>query len=359
MTSHHGSLLDTLRSALFPEVSRPPRVRDSDNAIVAAELGPFKDHTSNQAIAYNELTKTTPDGKLYHEQLIRDSVKDAHGWAHAAWPDVDPILLAVDIMVIKNRKTGRAVMVRLSLQFIPYLTGYFHIQTNTKWSYSAEKTCKNAERIVETFKKLEPNFDTGRICIKIPASWEGIAACRVLEKKGIHTLATTMFCMEQAALAADAGCTYIAPYVNELKVHFVTGYVDEHKAFDFCRQAQLYYAETNAKTQVLAASLTSVAEVMQLAGIQHVTVSPPLLRGLAAQPASTWTEQVGKYFAAGPDEPWTKDFQAALRNESEWRIAFTRSGNGKYEEKLIQAINIFSDKQDALEELARRFLQVE
>ena len=32
--------------------------------------------------------------------------------------------------------------------------------------------------------------------------------------------------MEQAALAADAGCTYIAPYVNELKVHFVSGYVE-------------------------------------------------------------------------------------------------------------------------------------
>lgn len=37
-------------------------------------------------------------------------------------------------------------MVRLSLQFAPYLTGYFHVQTNTKYSYSAEKTRYNAER---------------------------------------------------------------------------------------------------------------------------------------------------------------------------------------------------------------------
>jgi len=205
MASQHGSLLEALRSTSQVDC-------DTLDVDVAADLGPFRDHTSNQAIAYNELTKTTPDGKLYHEKLIRDSVKDAHDWARAAWPDVDPILLAVEIM-----------MVRLSLQFVPYLTGYFHIQTNTKWSYSVEKTCKNAERIVETFKKLEPNFDTSRVCIKIPASWEGIAACRILEKKGIHTLATTMFCMEQAALAADAGCTYIAPYVNELKVRPLHG----------------------------------------------------------------------------------------------------------------------------------------
>ena len=26
--------------------------------------------------------------------------------------------------------------------------------------------------------------------------------------------------MEQVALAGDVGCRYIAPYVNELKVHF-------------------------------------------------------------------------------------------------------------------------------------------
>lgn len=26
--------------------------------------------------------------------------------------------------------------------------------------------------------------------------------------------------MEQVALAGDVGCRYVAPYVNELKVHF-------------------------------------------------------------------------------------------------------------------------------------------
>jgi transaldolase len=73
---------------------------------------------------------------------------------------------------------------------------------------------------VAHFKHFSPDFDTSRVCIKIPSTWEGIQACRELERRGIKTLATTMFCMEQAVLAGDAGCTYIAPYVNELKVHF-------------------------------------------------------------------------------------------------------------------------------------------
>jgi transaldolase len=45
-------------------------------------------------------------------------------------------------------------------------------------------------------------------------------ACSALEESGIRTLATTVFSMAQAVLAAEVGCTYVAPYVNELKVHF-------------------------------------------------------------------------------------------------------------------------------------------
>lgn len=79
--------------------------------------------------------------------------------------------------------------------------------------------------IVSHFKQLAPEFDASRICIKIASTWEGLQACRELEERGIATLATTVFGPEQAALAADLGCTYIAPYVNELRVHFDPRYV--------------------------------------------------------------------------------------------------------------------------------------
>lgn len=129
-------------------------------------------------------------------------------------------------------------MVQLSVSFAPHTTGYIHVQTNPKWSYATDKTVKNAESkdserarerervahkllgILAHFRHVAPNFDTKRVCIKIPATWEGLQACRELEMHGIATLATTMFCMEQAVLAAHVGCTYIAPYVNELRVHF-------------------------------------------------------------------------------------------------------------------------------------------
>lgn len=76
---------------------------------------------------------------------------------------------------------------------------------------------------MQIFRDLDPTYDSKRVCIKIPSTWEGIQACGILEAEGIATLATTMFSMEQAALAAHVGCTYIAPYINELRVHFDPG----------------------------------------------------------------------------------------------------------------------------------------
>jgi len=129
-------------------------------------------------------------------------------------------------------------MVKLQYDISKHVTGFVHVQTNPYHSYDTEKMVKDARSIVyvmlklrchtkshsgivQIFKHLDPAFDTNRVCIKIPSTWEGLQACRILEASGTTTLATTLFNMEQAQVAGQVGCRYIAPYVNELKVHFV------------------------------------------------------------------------------------------------------------------------------------------
>ncbi|KAI1638356.1 transaldolase [Biscogniauxia mediterranea] len=330
------TLLDVLRSKSAVDC-------DTFTIDVPQKLGPFVDCTSNQAIAYHELVRVDTGGSPVHAKLIKDSVDYAASKA-SQYPDVDHAELAVETM-----------MVKLALRIVPYLTGYSHIQTNPKYSYSKQKTIENAQRVVAIFKDLDPSYDAKRVCIKIPATWEGLQACRELEKQGIATLATTMFCMEQAALAAHVGCTYIAPYINELRVHFDSGYVDENKAFDFCGSAQRYYEQIKGRTQVLPASLTSIQEVMRLAGAHHITVSPPLLTKLAETPANPWEGDTGSVFSGGAEkEENFGSYEGILQEESKWRLAFTLSMGGKAEGKIIQAINIFCEKQDGLEALARQ-----
>ncbi|ROW14211.1 hypothetical protein VPNG_04325 [Cytospora leucostoma] len=294
--------------------------------------------------AFFELIKSGHDGTELHEKLIKESIRDAH-WMLSQQPDSTLEELAVEFM-----------MVRLALEMIPSLSGYSHIQTNPRWSYNSQKTIKNAERIVSIFKHLAPSYDTKRVCIKIPATWEGLQACRELEKRGIATLATTLFSMEQAALAADANCTYLAPYVNELKVHFESGYIDENKSFILCGLAQRYCRSIKARTQVLPASLTSIDDVLVLAGVDHITVSPPLLKELAATHVQDYKGDIGSVLktAGSANVKGKGEYEVILRDESAWRLAFTRSEGGKSEGKIIQAINIFYSMQEKLEAIVRR-----
>lgn len=131
-------------------------------------------------------------------------------------------------------------MVRLAVAMAGRIKGLVHVQTNPYYSYSSKKMIINALRtcsllnrssvrlkkkagIVQLFQHVQPGFDVSRIAIKIPSTWEGMMACHTLELAGVRTLATTLFSMAQAVLAAEVGCTYVAPYVNELKVQVNTG----------------------------------------------------------------------------------------------------------------------------------------
>lgn len=92
-----------------------------------------------------------------------------------------------------------------------------------------------------------------------------------------------------------------------------------------------------------------------LAGVHHITVSPLLLTQLAETPANLWEGDTGSVFNDNGEQIFD-DYSNILEDEGAWRLAFTRSQNGRSEGKNIQAINIFSEKQEGLEGLARALL---
>jgi len=114
--------------------------------------------------------------------------------------------------------------------------------------------------------------------------------------------------------------------------------VDNNKAQKLCLETQRYYEKHNLKTQVLPASLTSTDEIMALAGVNHITIAPALLQQLATTLAPSDTaslfDQLPATFEPHPLLVFGKD-------ESAFRIAFTRSGKGEGKRKLSQ-VGIYS-----------------
>ncbi|CEJ60315.1 hypothetical protein PMG11_08892 [Penicillium brasilianum] len=322
MTTQTG--LDYMRSRTMVDC-------DTLDEEVARTLGPFQDCTSNQAIAFVELSKPS------RTEVVSASKADAKS-LHNKYPSLSVDELAVEI-----------AMVRLAIGMAKHIRGLVHVQTNPYYSFSSEKTVVNALRIVQLFQHVQPGFDVARIAIKIPGTWEGMMACRTLELAGVRTLATTLFSMPQAVLAAEVGCTYVAPYVNELKVQVNPGIVDDQKLLPLCVAIQQYYKSVQASTKVLPASLTSTEEIFMLAGVDHLTIAPHLLVKLTQ---SMFTD-VKSLFDSAALEPVPPVGTSYAHDHGQYQITFARDRAGASQRKLTEAVNIFCDFQDQLESMMK------
>jgi transaldolase len=111
-----------------------------------------------------------------------------------------------------------AVMDRLAVNFgckiLEIVPGRVSTEVDARLSFDSEATIKKARELIELYRKA--GVEKERILIKIAATWEGIEACRVLEKEGISTNMTLIFSLAQAAACADAGATLISPFVGRI-----------------------------------------------------------------------------------------------------------------------------------------------
>lgn len=111
-----------------------------------------------------------------------------------------------------------------------------------------------------------------KIIVKIPATPTGMRAIKRLKDEGIETLATAIYSVQQAVMAANCGAAYVAPYVNRICDSELDGIqvaLDIKKIFD----AQ------SVDCQVIAASFKNVFQVKELmaGGIGAITLGVDLL----------------------------------------------------------------------------------
>ncbi len=119
----------------------------------------------------------------------------------------------------------------------------------------------------------------GEFYVKIPICEEGLKATMELKKLGIGVTMTAIFTPAQALMAATAGASFVAPYVNRLDNILGDGtYVVE----EIVDQLATY----NLDCKVLAASFKNAEQVHKCAGVgcQSVTVTADILKLLISHP---------------------------------------------------------------------------
>lgn len=74
---------------------------------------------------------------------------------------------------------------------------------------------KNSDEMVAEAHRILKEIDD-QVYIKVPVSYEGIKAIKVLKAEGVKVTATAVYDLMQAYMALAAEADYIAPYVNRI-----------------------------------------------------------------------------------------------------------------------------------------------
>ena len=108
-----------------------------------------------------------------------------------------------------------------------------------------------------------------QIVVKIPIIEEGIKAVRYFSDKGIKTNCTLVFSLGQALIAAQAGATYVSPFIGRLDDNGQDGIQIVKSIVDM-------FEKQNYQTKVLAASIRNKNHIEECAKIGAHVVTAPL-----------------------------------------------------------------------------------
>ena len=115
--------------------------------------------------------------------------------------------------------------------------------------------------------------------VKIPMTVEGLKAVKVLSAEGIKTNVTLIFTANQALLAAEAGATYVSPFLGRLDDINQPG-------IELVRTIAEIFAVYGYETEIIAASVRNPIHVTDcaLAGADIATVPYKVIEQMTKHP---------------------------------------------------------------------------
>lgn len=139
---------------------------------------------------------------------------------------------------------------------------------------SAETVALDADGMIAEGRELAKIADN--IAIKVPLTWAGLKACKVLTGEGRMVNVTLCFSANQALLAAKAGATFISPFIGRLDDLNLDG-------MELIGDIRQIYDNYGYETQILAASIRSANHMSQAAliGADVATAPPNVIKGMA------------------------------------------------------------------------------
>ncbi len=242
------------------------------------------------------------------------------------------------------------LLVAFGTEILKIVPGRVSTEVDARLSFDTQATVERAQRLIDLYGKA--GIDPKRILIKIAATWEGIAAAKILENQGINCNLTLLFSLIQAVACADAGVTLISPFVGRI--------YDWHKktagsAWDEAANSGSndpgvqsvariydYYKTHGINTEIMGASFRNSGQILALAGCDLLTISPDLLAELESTQGTVIARLTPKSARA-------QATPAITLNEPSFR--FMMNEDAMAQDKLAEGIRVFVNDAKKLDTL--------
>ena len=185
--------------------------------------------------------------------------------------DVDAIRELHDLGMVDGVTTNPSIILKSGRDIMEVTREICGI---TSGPVSAEVVSMKAEDMIAEGRKLAEIAEN--ITVKVPLTWDGLKACKVLSGEGRMVNVTLCFSVNQALIAAKAGATFISPFIGRLDDINLDG-------MELISDIRQVYDNYGFETQILAASVRSANHVAQcaLVGADVMTAPPAVIKGLA------------------------------------------------------------------------------
>ena len=206
--------------------------------------------------------------------------------------NVNDIRWANDLGVICGVTTNPSLIAKEGRVFEEVVK---EITTIVDGPISAEVISLEADKMVEEalpLAAIHPN-----IVIKLPMCEEGLKACKILTAKGIHTNVTLVFSAAQAMLAANAGATYVSPFLGRLDDIGMEG-------LNLIEEIVDIFNAQGISTEIIAASIRNPI---------HVTACARLGCDIAPVPANVIRQMIKHPLTDNGIERFLKDWEGAKK----------------------------------------------
>ncbi len=244
----------------------------------------------------------------------------------------------------KSGASGRALLnqindlllVAFGVEILKIVPGRVSTETDANLSFDTAALVAKAHRFISLYAGHK--IPRERILIKIASTWEGIRAAEVLQQEGINCNMTLLFSLPQAVACAEARARLISPFVGRILDWFKA---KEKKDFApaedpgvlSVKEIYAYYKKFGYETEVMGASFRNQGEILELAGCDLLTISPPLLAELKSS-----NEPVERKLS--PDAAKKSPLERLQLDEKKFR--WLCNENAMATEKTAEGIRLFN-----------------